>query len=291
MNIDGHAAAAEIIGKLKKLPKPEKILAAILVGDDPRSISFLKQKEQVAKELGIDFRLYKLEASLGNDALRKEVRRLLEKKSVGGGIIQLPLPEGLNPYYVLNAVPREKDVDVLSERALGAFYNNRNPVLPPAVATVKTILEKVSAEGGSASGGNFDLAKADVAVVGLGTLIGRPVSLWLTGKCKELHLLGRNSDLKILTTCDVVISGVGKAGIIRADMLKEEAGVIDFGYYYFPDGEVSGDFSPDPSPSSHPSQSYGGQTGQVSFYTPTPGGTGPILVAELFRNFYTLTQR
>ncbi len=148
-------------------------------------------------------------------------------------------------------------------------------MLPPAVATVKTILEKVSAEGGSASGGNFDLAKADVAVVGLGTLVGKPVGLWLTGKCKELHLLGRNSDLAILSTCDVVISGVGKAGIIRADMLKEEAGVIDFGYYYFPDGEVSGDFSPDNAETS-------------AFYTPTPGGTGPILVAELFHNFYIL---
>lgn len=267
MRLDGHAIAAEIISELKKLPKPEKILAAILVGEDPRSESFLKQKEQVAKELGVDFRLYRLNPELGNDGLRQEIRRLVEKKSVGGAIIQLPLPEGINSSYVLNAIPREKDVDVLGERALGAFYNNRNPVFPPAVGTLETILEKVG----------FNLEQAAVAVVGLGALVGRPISLWLTGRCKELHLLGKNSDLAILSTCDVVISGVGKAGTIKPEMLKKGAGVIDFGYYYLPSGEVSGDFSPEDAE-------------KLSFYTSTPGGTGPILVAELFRNFYILNE-
>ncbi len=267
MKLDGQSIAKEIIEDLKKQKKPEKIFAAILVGEDPRSISFLKQKEQVARELGIDFRLYKLGAELGNDGLRQEVRRLTEKKPVGGAIVQLPLPAGINSSYVLNAIPRGKDVDVLGERALGAFYNNRNPILPPAAATVKTILEKIS----------LDLEEMKVGVVGLGKLVGKPVGLWLIGKCKELHLLGKNSDLAALSTCDVVISGVGQAGIIKPKMLKPGAGVIDFGYYYFPDGEVSGDFSPE-------------HAENLSFYTPTPGGTGPILVAELFRNFYTLAK-
>ena len=282
MKIDGHAIAAEIIEHLKKLPKPEKIFAAVLVGSDPRSTSFLKQKEQVARELGIDFRLYKLASELGNDGLRQEVRRLVEKRSVGGAIIQLPLPDGLNPFYILNAIPRKKDVDVLTERALGAFYNDRNPVLPPAVATVKAILEKVSAEGGSASGGSFDLAKAEVAVVGLGALVGRPVGLWLTGKCKNLFLLRRGSDLGLLKRADLTVTGVGQAGLIKRDMLKSGAGVIDFGYYYFPDGEISGDLDSAPLAISD---------SQLAFYTPTPGGTGPILVAELFRNFYTLSSQ
>lgn len=267
MKIEGLSIAAEIIDALKKLPKPEKLFAAILVGDDPRSASFLKQKEQVAKELGVDFRLYKLSSELGNDGLRQEVGRLVEKKPVGGAVVQLPLPEGINPSYVLNAIPREKDVDVLSERGLGAFYNNRNPVFPPAVATVKTILEKV----------NFDLEKAEVAVVGLGNLVGKPVSVWLTGKCKNLFLLRKGSDLELLKRADLIITGVGQTELIKRDMLKSGAGVIDFGYYYSPDGEVSGDFSAE-------------YVGKLSFYTPTPGGTGPILVAELFRNFYILNE-
>lgn len=267
MKIDGHSISREIIEDLKKQEKPEKIFAAILVGDDPRSISFLKQKEQAAKELGIDFRLYNFSAELGNDGLRQEIRRLVGKKPVGGAIIQLPLPDGINPHYVLNAVPREKDVDVLGERALGAFYNNRNPVLPPAVATVKAILDKVS----------FDLEKAEVAVVGLGALVGKPVSAWLIGKCKNLFLLRKGSDLELLRRADLIITGVGQAGLIKQDMLKPGAGIIDFGYYYFPDGAVSGDFSPD------------GED-KLSFYTSTPGGTGPILVAELFQNFYILNK-
>lgn len=265
MEIDGHAISKEIIEQLKKLPKPEKIFAAILIGEDARSISFLRQKEQVAKELGIDFRLYKLAPELGNDGLRQEVGRLVGKSSVGGAIIQLPLPEGINPPYVLNAVPREKDVDVLSESALGAFYNGRNPVLPPAVETVKTILART----------DFKLEIADVAVVGLGNLVGKPVSIWLTGKCKNLFLLRKGSDLELLKRADLIVAGVGEAGLVKQDMLKPGVGVIDFGYYYFPDGEVSGDFSSD-------------NAEQLSFYTPTPGGTGPILVAELFRNFYRL---
>ncbi len=277
MRLDGHAIAAEIIDELKKLPKPDKIFAAILVSDDPRSISFLKQKEQVAKELGVDFRLYKLGAELGNDGLRQEARRLVEKRSVGGAIIQLPLPEGINPAYILNAVPREKDIDVLGERALGAFYNNRNPVLPPAVETVKVIFEKM----------NLPLEGLKIAIVGRGTLVGKPISLWLARRCKELYLLGRNSDLAILSTCDVVISGVGKAGIIRADMLKEGAGVIDFGYS-MSEGQsangkliTSGDFDFTPLAISD---------SRLAFYTPTPGGTGPILVAKVFENFYKLRQ-
>lgn len=268
MKIDGHSISQEIIGELKKLPKPTSIFAAILVGEDPRSLSFLKQKEEVAKELGVDFRLYHLGVELGNDGLRQEIRRLVDKKPVGGAIVQLPLPKGINASYVLNAIPREKDVDVLSERALGAFYNNRNPVLPPAVATVKTILEKV----------DIDLTQKEVGVVGLGRLVGKPISLWLTGKCKELHLFGKDSDLKNLLACDLVISGVGKAGVIKPEMLKEAAAVVDFGYYYFPSGEVSGDLA----------SSLTAQLSSLKFYTPTPGGTGPVLVAELFRNFYTL---
>lgn len=272
MKIDGHSISREIIEDLKKQEKPEKIFAAILIGDGPRSASFLRQKEQVAKEVGIDFRLYNLSAELGNDGLRQEVRRLVEKKSVGGAIIQLPLPKGLNSHYVLNAIPREKDIDVLTERALGAFYNDRNPVLPPAVATVKTILDRVS----------FDLEKAEVAVVGLGTLVGKPVSVWLIGKCKNLFLLRKGSDLELLKRADLIVTGVGQAGLIKQDMLKPGAGIIDFGYYYFPEGAVSGDFD---------STSLAIGNLPLAFSTPTPGGTGPILVAELFHNFYILNSQ
>src|SRR3989344_6830036 len=139
--IDGKKIAQSIIDELKKQPMPEKIFAVILVGDDKISENFVKQKERVAKELGIDFRIYKFSAELKNDELREETRKIALLKRIGGMIVQLPLPEHINKHYVLNVIPREKDADVLSERALGAFYANRNLVLPPAVGTFKEIIE------------------------------------------------------------------------------------------------------------------------------------------------------
>ncbi len=268
--ISGKEVSQNLIRVLKGLKRPDKILAAILVGEDPTSLSFLKQKEDVAKELSVDFRLYKLSSGLTNDGLREEVGRISKQSTVHGVIIQLPLPQNINKYYVSNAIPREKDIDVLGERALGAFYNNRNEVSPPAVGVVEEILKTV----------NYELKTKKVAVVGLGKLVGKPISVWLTGKCAELYLLGSGSDLSIIEQADLVITGVGKAGLINPGMLKYGAGVIDFGYYYSPDGKVSGDFDPN----------EGDDLGKLLFYTPTPGGTGPILVAKLFENFYTLSK-
>lgn len=268
--ISGKEISQSLIKKLKTKKPPTKFMAAILVGNDPTSLSFLRQKEKVAKELAVDFRLYKLKDGITNDELRKEVGRISKLSKVGGVIIQLPLPPNVNKYYVSNAIPREKDTDVLGERALGAFYNDRNEILPPAVGAVEEILKTT----------NYKLKDKKVAVIGLGKLVGKPISVWLIHKCAELYLLDKESDLKVLGDVDLIISGVGKAGIVDSKMLKKNAAVIDFGYYYSPDGKLSGDFTP---PTAKESE-------KISFYTPTPGGTGPILVAKLFENFYSLNR-
>jgi methylenetetrahydrofolate dehydrogenase (NADP+)/methenyltetrahydrofolate cyclohydrolase len=268
MIIDGKKIAAEILAKLKSQPAPKKFLAVFLVGSDASSISFVKQKEKIAKELGVDFRLYKFPPEISSDELRGEVRKIAEHKTCGGVVVQLPLPEHINTHYVLNAIPREKDVDVLGERALGAFYASRNPVLPPAVGVVEEILKSL----------NYKLENKRVAVVGLGLLVGKPLSMWLMRKVGGLLLLHRGSDFSMLKNVDLVISGVGKAGLISPEVLKDDAGLIDFGY----DGG-KGDFA-------------AGQLGienrklEIGWYTPTPGGTGPVLVAKVFENFYKLNQ-
>ena len=292
--IDGRKIAQEIIDDLKSRPKPEKFFAAILVGDNPASVNFIKQKEKTAKELGVDFRLYNLSADLKNDGLRDEVRKIAEQKTCGGVIVQLPLPEHINKHYILNVIPREKDVDVLGERALGAFYTGRNPVFPPAVGTVEKILSTL----------NLELSTLSVAVVGLGFLVGKPISVWLMDKVKEVILLDKFSDLSVIKSADVVILGAGQAGLIKPEMLKDGAGVIDFGYSVAQapprtdadltlrhgsgqaltnaeTKKISGDFD-----TNLPAISYQ----LLNFYTPTPGGTGPILVAKLFENFYTLNE-
>lgn len=264
--IDGRKIKKEISSRLKNQPRPEKRLAAILFGNDPLSEIFIKEKEKAAQELGVDFKIYKFAEKLSNDEARKEIAKIASQKPVGGIIIQLPLPEYLNGRYVLNVIPQEKDVDVLGERALGAFYANRNPVMPPPAGAAEEILKAA----------NFQLLHSKVGVVGLGFLIGRPISLWLIGKAKEIYLLASQSDLGILKMADLAISGVGKAGLIKPDMLKDGAGMIDFGYEKV-NGVVKGDFD-----------TGAGGAGKLSFYTATPGGTGPIVVAKIFENFYKL---
>jgi methylenetetrahydrofolate dehydrogenase (NADP+)/methenyltetrahydrofolate cyclohydrolase len=280
MVIDGKKIAQEILGRVKSSEHFEevrkaKFMAAILVGDDKSSVSFLAQKEKVAKQLGIDFRLYRFPADIKNDALREEVGKIAKHKTCGGVIVQLPLLEHLNWYYILNAIPPEKDVDVLSERMLGAFYVGRGRVSPPAVETVETIL---GAAGVTSKAGDTtaSLTSKSVAIVGLGLLVGRPVANWIMRRAKETFLLRRTSDFGILKQADIVITGVGRAGLIKPEMLKAGAGIIDFGYE-----NGNGDFDAD-----HLAKDDAG----IAFYTPTPGGTGPILVAKLFENFYFLNK-
>ncbi len=291
MIIDGKKIAAEIVERLKKEPRPEKFVAGILVGENPDSAGFLNQKRKIAKELGIDFRLYEFPGDIKQDLLRKEVLKIVSHKTCGGVIVQLHLPDHINNHYVLNVIPREKDLDVLSERALGAFYANRNPVLPPAVGVVEKIIGnlKLSAGGGSppeADGPRAhvfggEIGNYSVAVVGLGILIGKPIANWLMRRARNLFLLRKGSDFSILKNADVVVTGVGRAGLIQPEMLKEESLVIDFGYSRDESGKLSGDFD----------ASKIQNTEHNIQYTPTPGGTGPILIAQILENFYKLNTK
>lgn len=270
--VDGREIAQDIFDGLKKLTPPRKFLAVFLVGDDPSSVNFVRQKERKAKELGIDFRLYSYPPEIKNDDLRERVYQITVGQACGGAMIQLPLPSHLNPHYVFNVIPREKDVDVLSERSFGSFCAGRGPVIPPAVGAVKVILERERRE----------LQFLKVAVVGPGTLIGKPISVWLMDKCREICIFGKESDLTTLNQADLIISGVGQASLFGVKMIKPDAGVIDFGWSVNKGGEISGDFKP-------PADSFDSSLVQSSgFYTPTPGGTGPIVVAKLFENFYRL---
>ncbi len=271
MIIDGKTIASDIIERLRALPKSGKFFGAVLVGDDHASINFLKQKEKIAHELGIEFRLYQLPQNITTDALRAEVGRLAQPKSCGGFIVQLPLPEAINRYYILNAIPKEKDVDCLSEQALGAFYTERGKIAPPSVATVEEILQREYHNLRA-------LRELKTVVIGAGFLIGKPVGFWLQNRVAELVVLDasvKNIHDK-LGDADIVSAGAGHANLFGARHLKEGATVIDFGFNRSAEGKSIGDFDP-----------AGADTKNLR-YTKTPGGTGPILVAKLFENFHTL---
>jgi methylenetetrahydrofolate dehydrogenase (NADP+)/methenyltetrahydrofolate cyclohydrolase len=259
--VNGKKIAREIIDDLKKLPKPQKKLAAILVGENPASISFLKQKEKAAKELEIEFHLLQLPESVSEKDLILEINKLNRDENVGGIIIQLPLPEKFNRENVISSLSSEKDIDALTSHA---------KVLALPIGVVQEILEVVG----------WSLSEKTVAVVGRGMLVGKPIAEWLVGKCKEIMFFNRQTGLSGIEKADLVVTGVGKAGLIKPEMLKTGAGVIDFGFD-MKNGKISGDFD------AYECQASGVKC-QVSFYTPTPGGTGPILVAEIFKNFYRL---
>lgn len=277
MEIDGKAIAQKIIDELKQKPKIKKFLAAFLVGNDPASISFLKQKEKIAGELGIDFRLYKHPESITSDDLREEIGKITNHKTCGGALIQLPLPKTINAQYVLNAIPREKDIDVLGERALGAFYTGRNPALPPAVGAVDQIIKTY----------NLQLTNLQTVILGRGVLVGKPIAIWLIRQVAELAVFTSKTEnmAKKLKNYDLIITGVGRAGIVKPEHLKEGAGIIDFGYE-LKDGILRGDLDAANLKDTH--SKLPTPNSQLRFYTPSPGGTGPILVAKLFQNFFIL---
>lgn len=267
----GKEIAQGVIERLKEMERPKKYLAAILVGDDPGSLNFIEQKRKLAEALGVDFRLYHFARGIKNDSLRKEVGRLSAQKKTGGVIIQLPLPEGLNRHYILNAVPKEKDLDVLGERALGSFYTSRQLVLPPAAGTLEEILKSTG----------FNLEEADVTVVGAGLLIGRPIALWLLGRCKNLTVIDSRGDASLVSRADLIILGAGRPGLVSRAALKLDAKVVDFGYALDDLGRVSGDFKILPEETAEEDRGW---------YTPTPGGTGPVLVAKILENFFLLNR-
>jgi methylenetetrahydrofolate dehydrogenase (NADP+) / methenyltetrahydrofolate cyclohydrolase len=262
MKIDGRKIASNIINNLKKADRPNKILAAVLVGDNAQSKSFLKQKERIADLLDVPFHLYQFDESIIEEDLNREIEKIGADEEVGGIIIQLPLPPHYNRGAVLAAVDPRKDVDALAPES-------RELVLPPPVEVVNDILQSV----------NYDLKDKVVAVVGRGFLVGHPLIEYFQDKCAELLAFDSKSDLTRLKKADLVITGVGKSGLIKPDLLNAGVGVIDFGYDIKND-KISGDL--DASSSSLLSS--------LSFYTPTPGGTGPVLVAEIFKNFYKLNK-
>lgn len=270
MVIDGKNIADAIVARLKASPAIDKFFGAVLVGDDPASVNFLKQKEKVAKALGIEFRLYQLPEHITTDGLRAEIGRLAQPKACGGFIVQLPLPEKINRHYVLNAIPKEKDVDCLGESALGAFYTGRSLIAPPSVGAVEEVLKLEHRK----------LRDLKVVMVGAGFLVGKPVGFWLQNRVAELVVLDATiKDVhEKLADADIVIAGAGQANLFSAKHLHDGAVVIDFGFSRL-DGEISGDFD-----------SRGAEEKNVH-YTKVPGGMGPILVAKLFENFYLLNGR
>ncbi len=240
---------------MDRMPRPPRRMVAVLIGDDPASLSFLKKKEGAARAFDVDFELVRFSAGERQEAVVAALAALSADDTVGGIVLQLPVPEGYDRETLIRAIGVLKDVDNLSGMA---------GVTSPAVAAVRDILVSIGRDLGDYRA---------VRIIGNGFLVGAPIARFCAERgipyaVADIH----TEDLRgFVQGGDLVITGVGKTGVVDPAWLKVSAGVIDFGF-----------------PPDFDQEKLAAAEGGLSFYTPTPFGTGPILIAKLFENFYFL---
>ncbi len=267
--IDGKTIAEKIrasialeVQKLKKKNIKPK-LGVVLVGNDLPSQTYVNKKQQAAEAAGISFVLKKFPASVSKNKLITEIKNLQKKEKLSGLIIQLPLPNKLYTSEVINAVDPKIDVDCLTDANIGKLVMRTNFIFPPTPYAVMTILKEL----------NFDVAGKNITIVGMGALVGKPLAIILfNAGASVITCNSRTRDTKEkCLMADVIVTGVGKKDLLRGDMVKPGAIVIDTGIV-FEHGKIYGDANRQEV------------LPKASYFTPTPGGVGPITVALLLQN-------
>jgi methylenetetrahydrofolate dehydrogenase (NADP+)/methenyltetrahydrofolate cyclohydrolase len=243
-------------------------LAVIQVGENPVSKIFIRQKKKACQKTGISFKLFKFSAKIRKSELKKEIERICQNPKNSGVIIQLPMPKKFQPEESFtNLIPEKKDIDVLSERSFGKYFFTGLKILPPIVNGVLHLLKhyKIRIKG------------KNVVVVGMGRLVGIPLIPQLlrefaTPTIINVFTLNPSSFMK---EAAILISGVGKPNLIKENMVKKGAVVIDAGTS-FKKGRLVGDVD------------FQRVSKEASYITPVPGGIGPLTVAYLLENLVKL---
>jgi methylenetetrahydrofolate dehydrogenase (NADP+) / methenyltetrahydrofolate cyclohydrolase len=254
--IDGRALAdawlADISVQVKALGVPLH-LAALCVGEDHGLRRFVKLKQKAAQSAGIELSSYFFNAD-DRAGVEQTIRFLSADESVQGIFAELPLPRGWDTDALVALIPPEKDVDALT---------GKSSVLEPSVLALRRMLDACG----------IAVADRRVAVVGQGRLIGGPITLLLReqGATVDTIDIGTTEPASISSQADIVVSGVGKPGLVTADWIKEGALVVDFG---FKDGKGDVDL-----------ESVKQKAGLL---TPVPGGMGPLVIAAVLENLVTL---
>jgi len=267
--IDGKAIAHEVRREVAQRVKAAGVTPGfcdVLVGDDPASTKYVSMKQKAVESIGGKAFDRTLPADISIDTLLDVVGELNANPEVHGVIVQLPIPDHLDPNVVIDAIDPAKDVDGLHPRNIGLLVTGRTRFAP---ATPAGIVELLRRSGVETKG-------ADVVIVGRSNLVGRPLSILLsqrdTNATVTLCHTG-TTDLAAHTRgADILISAAGHAGAITADMVKPGAVVVDVGTNPGPDGKLVGDVAFD-------------EVAEVaSAITPVPGGVGPMTVAMLLAN-------
>ncbi len=276
--IDGKLIAAQIRAELKKETEdliaqtgvtPQ--LAVVLVGEDPASQVYVRNKGRACEEIGFRATQITLPATTSQEELDALIDRLNADSAVHGILVQLPLPKGLSEERVLLRISPEKDVDAFHPYNVGCLVAGKPTFLPCTPAGVMELLVRsgISVEG------------KHCVVVGRSNIVGKPMAHLLmqaNGTVTVCH--SRTKDLAEQTRqADILVAAIGKADFITADMVKPGAVVMDVGINRNTEGKLTGDVE------------FASVEPIASYITPVPGGVGPMTIAMLMKNTLTAARR
>ena len=267
--LDGKALAGRIkeelrckCGHLARAPQ----LAVVLVGDDPASAIYVRNKERDCRDCGIDCRDHRLAADTTQEALLALIRDLNRDDSVDGILVQLPLPGHLDGAQVLRAIDPDKDVDAFHPENVGRLLLGQPRYLPCTPAGILALLREYA----------IDPAGKHCVVVGRSNIVGKPLALLLLQADATVTVChSKTPDLADqCRRADILVSAAGQAGLITADMVRPHAVVIDVAMNRGADGRLCGDVD------------FGAVAQRADYITPVPGGVGPMTRAMLMENTY-----
>jgi len=266
MIFNGTQCAATLAKNLAQdvsLCEKKPVLGVCMVGDNAVSKRYVALKKRTADVVGIEVRISEFPESITTEELIQELGTLV--RDCDGFIVQLPLPAHIDTKAVLNAIPKEKDVDMLSEEAMDAYYQNTASLLPPVIGVFAEILSQES----------IDVASKKVVIVGYGRLVGKPAEHWFKKEGADVHVVREGDDIRESTiAADIVVLGTGVPEILTADMVRDGVVILDAGTSEA-QGALKGDAHPDVAD-------------KALLFTPVPGGIGPVTVVMLLKNLVSL---
>lgn len=268
--IDGKKIALEVREGIKKETEilaregRQPGLAAVLVGENPASVIYVRNKRKACEKTGIYSEEHKLAENTSQEDLLALIKKLNVNPKIHGILVQLPLPKHIDTQKILTSISPDKDVDGLHPFNIGHLMMGDPIFVPCTPLGVMTMLayHKIPIEGKKA------------VIVGRSNLVGRPVALLLMHRHATITIChSRTSDIgAVCREADILVAAIGKPGFITADRVKEGAAVIDVGINRRDDGTLVGDVD------------YDSVAKKAGWITPVPGGVGPMTIALLLKN-------
>lgn len=274
--LDGKLLVQKRAGKLKEKVKDLKkrglnpLFCVINIGDDPSSQLYLKTKKKRAAEVGIEQQVYQLAQNESQNNLLTLIDRLNQDEKVCGIMIQLPVPDQINLNEALEHISPSKDVDCLTPSNVGRLWRGDHFVEPATAHGILALLDYYQ----------IDLRGQNVVIIGRSSIVGKPLAALMLERdatVSILHTKTKHLD-EYTRKADILVSAAGQAGLITADMVKDDAVVIDVGINR-QNGKTIGDVD------------FAGVLPKAKYITPVPGGIGPLTVESLMEQVVALTRR